>query len=86
MRFKKAERELKDLQDQSRERMQHLDLLRFQHQEIAKAQLRAGEDDDLLHERKLMAGAEQLTSGASAIYDALYGERGAMLEQLGKII
>ncbi len=85
-RFKKVERELKELRDHSRERMQHLDLIRFQHEEIRKADLKPGEDDGLLHERKMLAGAEQLATGATAIYETLYGNHGAVLEQLGKII
>jgi DNA repair protein RecN (Recombination protein N) len=66
--------------------MQHLDLLRFQQQEIAKAQLREGEDEELLHERKILTGAEQLASGATAIHEILYGDHGAILEKLGDII
>lgn len=84
--FKKTERELQALRDQSRERMQHLDLLRFQQQEIKKARLKPGEDDELLHERKILDGAEQLASGANVIYDMLYQEHGAILEKLGEIV
>jgi len=84
--FKKCERELQELHDQSRERMQRLDLLRFQQQEIAKAKLKPGEEDELLHERKILAGAEQLASGARAMYAALYSEHGAMLEKLGEML
>ena len=83
--FKKCERELGELRDQSRERMQHLDLLRFQQQEIAKAQLKPGEDEELVHERKILAGAEQLVSGANTSYEILYGEHGSVLEKLGDL-
>ena len=85
-RFKKVERELKDLRDHSRERMQHLDLMRFQYEEIQKADLRPGEDDELLHERKILAGAEQLASGANMIQDMLDGDHGAALDILRKIV
>ena len=84
--FKKTERELQELRVHSRERMQHLDLLRFQQQEIKKAKLRPGEDDELLHERKILDGAEQLTSGANVVYDMLYQEHGAILERLGEVV
>jgi len=84
--FKKCERELEELRDRSRERMQHLDLLRFQQQEIAKAQLKSGEDEELLHEKKILSGAEQLASGTGTIYEILYGEHGAILEKLGDIL
>lgn len=84
--FKKCERELRELRDQSRERMQHLDLLRFQQQEIVKAQLKPGEDEKLLHERKILAGAERLASGAGRIHEILYGEHGSILEKLTEIL
>ena len=84
--FKKVERALKKLQDDSRDRLQHQDLLRFQQEEIAKAKLVEGEDDALQHERKLMSGAEQLSTGASAIYNTVYAGHGTMLEQLSDIL
>lgn len=84
--FKKTERELKELRDQSRERMQHLDLLRFQEQEIAKAKISPGEDEELLHERKILAGAEQLASGTATIHEILYSDHGSLLEKLGDIL
>jgi DNA repair protein RecN (Recombination protein N) len=84
--FKKAERELRALRDVSRERIQHLDLLRFQQEEIAKAQLKPGEDEALLQERKILAGAEQLASGAAVIYEILYSDHGAVLEKLGDLL
>jgi len=84
--FKRVERELKTLRDRSRERIQHQDLLQFQHQEIENAHLKPGEDDELARERKVLAGAEQLASGASAIYDALYGDHGAALEIVGEVL
>jgi len=82
-RFKKVERELKELRDSSREKMQHLDLLRFQQQEIANARLQPAEDEQLAQERKILAGAEQLAAGAGLIHDVLYGEQGSALEKLG---
>ncbi|GAK51520.1 DNA repair protein RecN [Candidatus Moduliflexus flocculans] len=85
-RFKKVERELKELRDHSRERMQHLDLIRFQHEEIQKADLKAGEDEMLLHERKILGGAEQLSNGANAIYEMLYGDHGSALELISKMV
>jgi DNA repair protein RecN (Recombination protein N) len=84
--FKKCERELGEFRDQSRERMQYLDLLRFQQQEIAKAQLRPEEDEELLHERKILSGAEQLASGAEKIHEILYGAHGSVLEKVADVL
>ena len=84
--FKSIKRELNELHDRSRERIQHLDLLRFQQQEIAKAQLKPGEDEELLQERKLLAGAEQLAAGGATIHEVLYGDHGAVLEKIGDLL
>lgn len=83
--FKQCERELDELRNRTRERMQHLDMLRFQQQDIAKAKLQPGEEDALMHERKVLSGAGQLSTGAGKIYETLYGERGSLLETMNEI-
>ncbi|PID57689.1 DNA repair protein RecN [candidate division KSB3 bacterium] len=84
--FRNVEQELKQVRDESQDRLQYQDLLRFQHEEISRAGLIAGEDDDLRHERTLMSGAEQLNSGASAMYDMLYNGRSTILEQFSDLL
>ena len=61
-----------------RDRVQRVDLLRFQADEIEAAQLRAGEDTELEKERTRLAHAEELMQLAGDSVEALYeGESSA---------
>jgi len=68
-----------------RERAQRLDLLRYQAREIAEAQLRPGEEEELVAERLLLQNAERLAAAANAGYEALYAADGAVCERLGRL-
>jgi DNA repair protein RecN (Recombination protein N) len=68
-----------------RERAQRLDLLRHQAREIADAQLRPGEDEELAAERLLLQNTERLTAVVSAGYETLYAADGAICERLGRL-
>ena len=68
-----------------RERSQRLDLLRYQDQEIAQAQLRRGEEEELTAERLLLQNAERLAAAASGGFETLYGADGAVCERLGRL-
>ncbi|MGC9357789.1 MAG: DNA repair protein RecN [Anaerolineae bacterium] len=90
--------ELRSLRESERERMQRIDLLRFQVQEIEAAHLEPGELDALEEERVRLANAEQLatlsstlvalleegTEEAPAVVDLL-GESQRVLENLTRI-
>jgi len=65
-------RELHGLQKDERELARRADLLTYQVEEIEKAGLRVGEDDELVNERQLLSNAERLDSLASAAYTILY--------------
>ena len=65
-----------DIRTHAREREQRADLLRFQSEEIAAAQLAAGEDDALASERQVLANAERLALDAAAGYDLIAGGEG----------
>ena len=67
------------------ERAQRLDLLRYQAQELAAADLRPGEEEELLAERLLLQNAERLAAAAGSGYDALYAADGAACEVLGRV-
>jgi DNA repair protein RecN (Recombination protein N) len=62
-----------DVTDNARERAQRADLLRFQVEEIERANLRLGEDEELLAERSVLANAERLAADAATAYAALAG-------------
>jgi DNA repair protein RecN (Recombination protein N) len=76
------ERELTELQQSERERMQRLDLLRYQAEEIDRANLREGEEEELLQERQLLANAERISERINYAVRCLIGENGA-LDPLG---
>ena len=55
------------------EKLRRMETLRFQIEEISKANLKAGEDDDLEARRKLLQNAEKLSSGMDTAVECLYG-------------
>ena len=73
------------LEDAEREAERRLDLLSYQSEEIAKAALKAGEEEQLGEQRKLLANAEKLGGISSEAFDRLYGGDGALLGQLKRI-
>ena len=60
------------LKGDAQERLHRLDLLRYQAEEISRADLVAGEDEGLEQERKLLANAEELRRSMLAALDSLY--------------
>jgi DNA repair protein RecN (Recombination protein N) len=57
----------------ARERMQRVDLLRYQIEEINRAGLQPGEDEELTADRARLANADRLAHDAGAAYVALSG-------------
>jgi DNA repair protein RecN (Recombination protein N) len=57
----------------ARERMQRVDLLRYQIEEISRAGLQPGEEEELAAERARLANADRLAADAAAAYTALAG-------------
>ncbi len=76
---------LAGLENAEREAERRLDLLSYQSDEIAKAELMPGEDGRLDEQRKLLANAEKLGSGSGEAFDRLYGGDGTLLGQLKRI-
>jgi DNA repair protein RecN (Recombination protein N) len=74
-----AQRRLADLTASEQQRVQRLDMLQFQAQEIDVAKPEANEDDALADERTKLMNAEKLRSAAALCRDALSGgaEEGA---------
>lgn len=68
-----------------RERQQRLDMLSFQRQEIAAAELQSGEDDELEQERLLLQHAGRLAETSQGGYQTLYAGSGAVCEQLSAV-
>jgi DNA repair protein RecN (Recombination protein N) len=68
--------ELRQLEEGERDTLRRLDILTYQLDEIAAAELVVGEDEQLEQEKNLLSHAEKLLSRTEGAYDALYaGER-----------
>jgi DNA repair protein RecN (Recombination protein N) len=83
--IRKLREELTRLDKAEQERQQRLDLLGYQQQEIFVADLRLGEDTQLLAERTLLQHAEKLAEIAGSGYDDLYAKEGAICETLARL-
>ncbi|MGB9080048.1 MAG: DNA repair protein RecN, partial [Desulfuromonadaceae bacterium] len=77
--------ELAGLEHAEREAERRLDLLSYQSDEIAKAALKPGEEEQLEEQRQLLASAEKLGGVTSEAFDRLYGGDGTILGQLRRI-
>ena len=76
---------LEGLEHAEREAERRLDLLSYQSDEIAKAALKSGEEEQLEEQHRLLASAEKLGGVSSDAFDRLYGGDGALLGQLKRI-
>lgn len=88
--LQQVRKELRALQASERERMQRLDLLRFQVDEITKADLEPGELETLESERTRLVNAEQLTRLVSKLIMVLEEgvdetETPSVLDLLGEV-
>ncbi len=81
-------RELARIQVQEQELAQRLDFLRYQLGEIRSANLRPGEDEDLVLERDRLANAEQIVMLSDQVYRALYDspdQRDSVMDLMGQV-
>ena len=77
--------QLAGMEQAEREAERRLDLLSYQSEEIAKAELKPGEEERLVEQHLLLAHAEKLGGVSSEAFDRLYGGDGALLGQLKRI-
>lgn len=75
-------RQLAELEKDDSEKLQLLDILRFQVTELKAAGLRVGEDDELEEEKRQLNNVEKLTSLSSDAYALLYDNTEATLATL----
>jgi DNA repair protein RecN (Recombination protein N) len=68
-----------------RQRQRDLELVRFERDELDRADLRTGEVAELLQERERLSHAQALQAFASAGSGRLYDEEGSVVEQVGKL-
>ncbi len=74
------------LKGNQQERRQKMDLYAFQIDEIEKAQLRAGEEEELEKERSILGNAEKIYSTVTSCYSQLYESPEAVVERLKSVI
>lgn len=83
-----VERELRNLVGDEKDRLRREDLLKYQLEELDRAKLRPGEEEDLLAERRILMGAEKLKLAAQKSYAMLYeGDQRqlSVIDLLGRI-
>jgi len=87
--YRRIRAEIKRLEEGEREAARRVDLLAFQSTEIGAAELKAGEEEELVRERLLLSHAEKLFQNSQWAFDMLYGgDRavlGLLLEVRGRI-
>ena len=66
-------KQIRSLSMDEAEKLRRMENLKFQIQEIQRAELRAGEDEELEQKRKLMRSGEKLMTALSEAAEALYG-------------
>ncbi len=81
-RLKKAEQELKDLERKQKELDEKYELYQFQREEIDKAQLRIGEEEDLIAERNILANAERIFELSSEFNQLVSSNENFNLQEL----
>ena len=69
----KLRREIERLHMDESEKLRRMETLRYQIDEISKANLQAGEDEMLEQRRKILQNAEKLSDGIHTAVDCLYG-------------
>jgi DNA repair protein RecN (Recombination protein N) len=71
-RWKQIHRRIAELEQDEQDRMRLLDLWNFQCREIEQARVRAGEDEELEAEKRVLANAEKIYGAAINAFDLLY--------------
>ena len=66
-------REIDRMSMDESEKLRRMETLRYQIEEISKAELEPGEDEALENRRRLLQNAEKLSNGMDAAVDCLYG-------------
>jgi len=84
-RWQAHRRALKDEEEAASQRGAREDMLRFQVEEIERAQIHSGEEDSLTAERHRLSYARRLAELAQEAYDVLYGGEAAILGSLGLV-
>ncbi len=83
--WKQIAERLAHFDEQERDTARRIDLLAYQVEEIAAAELKAGEEEELEEQQRLLANAERLACTTGSAYEALYGGDQALLGELKRV-
>jgi DNA repair protein RecN (Recombination protein N) len=78
----KTRRSINALRDDDAKKLQMLDILRFQTDEISHVNISAGEDDELEAEKKRLANVERISTLSDEAYGLLYDNDDAVIARL----
>lgn len=76
-------REKEELEQQRREALQRSDFLRFQAEEIERAAVRPGEEEEMEDEARRLSHSEELAALSAGLHDALNGSNSSLVDRLG---
>ncbi|CAN5724671.1 DNA repair protein RecN [soil metagenome] len=82
--FAKTQREIENLREDEAQKLQLLDVLQFQADEIKKVNLQTGEDDALNEEKRRLNNVEKLSALSDEAYLLLYDNEEATVSTLEK--
>lgn len=71
--YRDIQRQIERLNLDEAERLNRMDLLSYQINELEKAKLSVGEEEDLKEQRDIIANAEAISTGSKLAYENLYG-------------
>lgn len=83
--YRKTKKQLENLEQQAIDRAREIDILRYQINEIADANVVLNEDDSLAEEIKRFDNYERLYTTATGAYNALHKGRAPILEMLNSL-
>lgn len=79
---RETEKKISALEMNEQEKERRIDLLEYQIEEITKASLEKGEEEELKEQREIFANAEQITSAVNEAYFSIYGGDNAAYDSI----
>ncbi len=84
--YTELKKKLASLEMDEKEKKRRIDILKFQTDEIKKAKLKKGEEEDLELEKNKLRNAEKISKNVNTAYDALYGGSGSVTEKIDRAV
>lgn len=82
-RYRELERQVRQIQKNEKSFVQRMDMLHFQQEEIATAQLEVGEEEQLSEEREKLSNYQKIVDSLAGGYSALSGEERSSIDNIG---